>query len=255
MGRLSKCDPARFDTDEQERIRARFLAEWPAWYNAVSQFCSGEPGHRYGAQQEVIADCLDTLRSQVQKTQFPQGLLANLRLNRERLVEQILCVQIPIDSVIYESRTPFTTYCFVRDLCATVRKQLVWLDRYFDHTLFHRFFFDTARTAEITLVTLPGATLTNPKDKRRHADFVDVSRSFAQERGSQAYRLIENAHFHDRWLRCDDKLFTLGGSIKDLDKGPFTISRLDAMPGNLQQFDDAVALGIEIFGPNHPSHP
>jgi len=97
--------------------------------------------------------------------------------------------------------------------------------------------------------------LTSRNDKTRHAEFMDVSKLFALERGPQGYRLIENGNFHDRWLRCEDKLFTLGGSIKDLDKGSFTISRLDTTAANRQQFDDAVALGSEIFGPSHTTHP
>jgi hypothetical protein len=104
-------------------------------------------------------------------------------------------------------------------------------------------------------VTRPRASLTDRRDISRTNDFMDVSRLFAQERGPQGYRLIENGHFHDRWLRCDDKLFTLGGSIKDLDKGPFTISRLDSTPPNRQQFDDAITQGIEVFGPTQTNHP
>ena len=68
------------------------------------------------------------------------------------------------------------------------------------------------------------------------------------EREPVGYRLIENGNFHDRWLRCDDKLFMLGGSIKDFDRGPFTISRVDTTAANRQQFDDAVAQGTDDFG-------
>ena len=84
---------------------------------------------------------------------------------------------------------------------------------------------------------------------------MDVSKLFAHEREPQKYRLIESRNFRDRWLRCDDKMFTLGGSIKDFDRGPFTMSRLDTTASNRQHFDDAVAQGVEIFGPNHTSHP
>ena len=248
-------NPSRFDADEQERIRARFLAELPTFYNQCIEFCNGEPGHRYGRQIEVIAGCYNDLQNKIVHIQRIDELRSPLQVNRERIIEQILSVPVPIDSTIYEARTPFTTYCLVKDLCTTVRQEIVWLDRYFDQTIFHRFFTDTSASAQITLVTLPGATLTSRSDKTRLAEFMDVSKLFALERGDQGYRLIENGNFHDRWLRCDDKLFTLGGSIKDLYRGPFTISRLDTTAANRQQFDDAVAHGAEIFGPNNPTHP
>ena len=116
-------DPSRFDADEQERIRARFLAELPAFYNGVVQFCNGEPGHRYGRQHEIIAKCYNDLQHKVGHTQRIEELRSPLQVNRERIIEQILSVPVPVDSAIYEARTPFSTYCLVKDLCTTVRQQ------------------------------------------------------------------------------------------------------------------------------------
>ena len=248
-------DPSRFDSDEQERIRARFLADLPTFLNAAVQFCNGEPGHQYGRQQDVILGCHNEMRGKIVQAERIEELQSTLQDNRDRIIQQILSVPVPVDSAIYEARTPFSTYCLVKDVCSTVRQRVVWLDRYFDQTLFHRFFTDTPPGARVTLVTLPGAGLTSRNDRTRHAEFMDVSRLFAIERGLQGYQLIENANFHDRWLRCDDKLFTLGGSIKDLDKGPFTMSCIDSTPQNRQHFDDAVVRGNEVFGPEHTTHP
>ena len=42
------------------------------------------------------------------------------------------------------------------------------------------------------------------------------------------YRVVTDEHFHDRWLQCDNNLFALGGSIKDIGNGTtFTITRID----------------------------
>ncbi|MBW9264918.1 MAG: hypothetical protein K1563_12785 [Candidatus Thiodiazotropha sp. (ex. Lucinisca nassula)] len=247
--------PDRFDADEQERICARFLADLPIFYNEVVQFCDGEAGHRYGRQQEVIAGCYNDLQNKAVHTQRIEDLQSPLQVNRDRIIEQVLSIPVPIDSTIYEARTPFSTYCLVKDLCSTSRQQLVLLDRYFDQTVFHRFFTDTPSATQVTLVTLPSSQIRSKNDRKRHSEFIDVSRLFAQERGPQGYRLIENGNFHDRWLRCDDKLFTLGGSIKDLDRGPFTISRLDSIDQNKQQFNDAISQGTELFGPTQSTHP
>lgn len=252
---LAASDPSRFDADEQERVRARFLADLPKFYHEIVQFCNGEPGHRYGRQHDVIARCYNDLQNKVVHTQRIEELRSPLQVNRERIIEQVLSIPVPVDSTIYEAQTPFSTYCLVRDLCTTVGQQLVWLDRYFEQTVFHRFFTDTRATAQVILVTLPSSTLRSRGDRTRHAEFMDVSKLFAQQRGPQGYRLIENGNFHDRWLRCDNKLFTLGGSIKDLDRGPFTISRLDSSEPNKRQFDEAVTQGTELFGATHTTHP
>ncbi len=83
-----------------------------------------------------------------------------------------------------------------------------------------------------------------------------VSKLFAQERGPQGYQLVTDEHFHDRWLRCDDKLFSLGGSIKDLgNESTFTISKLDSTSDNIRQVEEPMRRGQEVFGPNNPNHP
>lgn len=205
------ADPARFDADEHERLRARFLHDLPSFYDRVHAFCNGEPGHTYGKQQEVIASHYHNLAAAARVESIP-NLQQSLQNGHDKLIEQILSIPVPVDSVIHDAHTPFTTYCLVKDLCMTVRQELVWLDRYFDQTIFHRFFADTPRTARVTLVTQPAAALKGQNDKARHLAFMDVSRLLAQERGIAGYQLIETNTFHDRWLRCDDRLFTLGGS-------------------------------------------
>jgi hypothetical protein len=130
------------------------------------------------------------------------------------------------------------------------------MDRYFDQTIFSRYFVDSPRDVPITLITWPETTCVSTRDKQRYAEFMDISRLFAQERQPSGYRLFTNRNFHDRWLRCDDKLFVLGGSIKDLgNDSKFTISKLDFTPENAAHFDEATRTGTEVFGPTRPCHP
>jgi hypothetical protein len=248
--------PANYDADERTRIMARLYAEVPLFTQAVNKFMRGESGHYYSTQEGRISFVLNQLQGgpAYQPNFSETDLYALIRNAAGVIQDNLLAVPIPIDSTIHEARTPFSTYCFAKDLCSTVKKQVVWLDRYFDQTIFHRFFIDTPKSAHVTLVTLPVANLKGKADQQRHSEFMDISRLFAAERGPGGYRLIENASFHDRWLRCDDRLFTLGGSIKDLTK-PFTISRLDSSADNLKQFDDATATGTEAFGAAQPTHP
>jgi hypothetical protein len=82
------------------------------------------------------------------------------------------------------------------------------------------------------------------------------SKLYAAERGPTGYRLVTDDGFHDRLLRCNDKLFTLGGSIKDLGNGiTFTLAKLDSTTENAKRIDDSVLKAVEVFGPSQPHHP
>ena len=220
----------------------------------MNQFAQNERGHIYGVQSSAATSELSQIGGHIASSNWLAWLASDGFGARNRIISHILSIPVPVESAIHEAHSPFSTYCFVKDLCSTVKTQIVWLDRYFDQTVFHRFLTDTPANVAITLVTLPAANLKGKADQQRHNEFMDISRLFAQQRGQSAYRLIENQDFHDRWLRCDDRLFALGGSIKQLDQ-PFTITKIDFAPGNVKHFDDAVNNGVELFGPSHPNHP
>jgi hypothetical protein len=243
-------NPSSYDADERERIAARFHAELPAFSNLFSAYCSGEPGHSYSYQQRQSANIF---HSTIQMSATVLAQSANNFSNQ--YLDLVQSIPVPIDSAVYEARTPFTTYCLVKDLCCAVNKKLVWFDRYFDHTIFHRYLVETSQSAQITLVTWPRSECKGKRDESRFDDFMDISKLFAQQRGPQSYCLIVNKDFHDRWLRCDDKFLVLGGSIKDIGKdNTFTVSRLDTSPQTLKEFDEPVINGVELFGPRQPVH-
>lgn len=249
-------NPSGFGTDEKTRIFARFFHDHNSFNQLLVKFCNtGEPGHQYAIQFAQAQHQISLIQAYAAFNNLNEPDLLKLAKDvSSRVTEILMSIPVPVDSAIYEAQTPFSTYCFVRDLCSTVKAKVVWLDRYFDQTVFHRFFTDTPKVVQVTLVTLPSSAAKGKADSQRVAEFMDVSRMFAAERGPTGYRLVANDNFHDRWLQCDQKLFTLGGSIKDLTK-PFTISRLDSKPDNLKHFDEAVRNGTEVFGPIQSKHP
>jgi len=248
-------NPNGFDVDEKTRIFARFFHDHDSFNQLLIKFChTGEPGHKYAIQFAQAQHKISLIQQYAAYNNLNEADL--LKLVREvslRVMEILMSIPVPIDSTIYEAQTPFSTYCFVKDLCSTAKARIVWLDRYFDQTVFHRFFVDTPKSVEVILITLPLSAVKGNIDSQRIAEFMDISRMFAAERGPSGYKLVANNTFHDRWLQCDQTLFTLGGSIKDLTK-PFTISRLDYTPENLKQFDEAIRDGVELFGPNQLQH-
>ena len=107
----------------------------------------------------------------------------------------------------------------------------------------------------VTLVTLPESSLKTKRDHERHNAFVEISRLFAKERSPELYRLVAHSSFHDRWLQCDNRIFSLGGSIKDINKGAFTVSHLSGSAENSMEIERSIQDGVELFGPNCTTHP
>jgi len=242
-------DPDSYDSDERKRILARYFHDEPAFVQAFDRFTRGESGHHYRAEMSRVCNQTANFASLVTRSDEEQ-LYQHIRDLHKALFELVYSIPIPAESCIQAAYTPFSTYCLVKNLCSTCITQIVWMDRYFDQTIFCRYFVDTPTSVQITLVTWPDTKCKGKRDQQRYSEFIDISRLFAQERGLQSYRLITSEDFHDRWLRCDDKLFLLGGSIKDLGKdATFTISKLDSTPENIQHFDDAVNSGIEVSEP------
>ncbi len=250
-------NPSSYDQDEKVRIFARYFAEFPKFNQDFYKFTISEDGHDYSVQHHQLSHELHLVRTRMQHhTVESEEFVTQVKASVENAKAAILAVPVPLDSTIYAARTPFSTYCLVKDICSTAKEEIVWLDRYFDQGIFHRYFAHVARDVKIILVTWPQSECKSNKDKQRYQEFMDVSKVFSCERGTDGYRLVTNDDFHDRWLCVDDKLFTLGGSIKDIDKdSTFTISRLDSSTQNRKHFDEVIRNGNEVFGESNTIHP
>jgi hypothetical protein len=250
--------PDNYDQDERTRILARYFAEADGFEERVAGFAKSEPGHDYWTAYGRVRNAMNSFSGAVVtgKPDDDKKLFFSVGELHRQLFSAVQSVPVSVQSAIHEAQSPFSTYCLVKDLCSTAKSQVMWMDRYFDQSLFHRYFTDLPKATTITLVTWPESKCNSQRDRDRYKGFVDVSRLFAQEHGPAAYRLLTSEDFHDRWLRCDDKLFILGGSIKDLGKDTtFTVSKLDTTPENFRLFDEAVNSGTEVFGPSQPNHP
>lgn len=250
-------NPDAYDIDERVRIMARFYGDWAGFdIKALHPYCiENEAGHVYRAQYEKITTSIYRVLDQYRKSADDWKAVFNLSEQCAADAQRgILSIPVPVDSVIHAAHTPFSTYSFLKDLCFTVSTTVIWIDRYFDQTIFHRYLADVPKKVQVTLVTWPASKAQGKADQQRVQNFRDISKLFAAERGPKGYRLIEREDFHDRWLKCDSKYFTLGASIKDLQNG-CTISALPADDNTKKHFEEVIKNGTEIFGPSHTSHP
>jgi len=245
-----------YERDERSRTVARFFDEIGKFQTSFHHFTISESGHKYYPQEIQATKAIGHVRNTaVNDPDDEDAFFSAVQKFKPDVLNIILSIPVTTESTIHQAQTPFSTYCFVNDLCSTAKKEIVWLDRYFDFKVFHRFFTEVNPNVLITLVTYPKSKLTSARDNDRYTSFMDMSRLFAQERGTKGYRLLVHKKFHDRLLRCDNAMFALGGSIKDLEQGiTFTITKLDVTPENKMECDYPVQHGEEIYGTNHSTH-
>ena len=236
--------PERFNTYSLSRIGAKFFAEIPKFESEVNSFARGEPGHDYRREWHNLHSAFHALNSGIEKhLENPVALKALLEEKSEAIINGILAIPVPTESLILEAYTPFSTYCIVKDLCQTVAERLIWVDRYLDASLFYRYLRDIHINVEVTLLTWP-ETKRNSKD---FSQFVEASKLYAAERGPDNYKLIVHEEIHDRWLCCDEQIYVLGGSIKDASiKNYFTLSKVDPTEENFIKIDQLISTGEEI---------
>jgi hypothetical protein len=249
------ANPDLYDDQTRARVFARAFVERDELANSVSRFVEGEPGHRYLIQNSKFHAALNCFVGTVLHNNDTSSLQDALEKCTPLMQEAIL--EVPVEGVsgILDARSPFTAYCKLKDICCATLQKLIWTDRYFDASVFHRYLREVRAAAGVTLVTLDPTKLTSAKDKARHAEFTDVSRLYAAERGPHSYRLVAHPDFHDRWLRCDAQLYALGGSVKDAgQKSDFSIGSIDPTAGNLGKVDELVCTGRELFGPAQTTH-
>lgn len=248
--------PEEYNEQESAEVIARYCAEWDHLNDEFRKFCNGQIGHKYAVQYSQFARALSW---------FQSGLIDGLEL--PKLFEEYLPIMqaaiaevpIPKTSEILEAGSPFTAFCKIKDLVeGDAAHEIIWIDAYMDLNIFRRFLRGVASGVAITLVTEEPRANASRRDRDRWTTFLDISRLFAQERGTNSYRLIVHSSgiLHDRWLLLDGKrLFHLGGSAKDAaDKSYFTLGRLDASPANVSQIQLHVSSGIEYYGSNTPAH-
>ena len=244
------------DYNQQERSQtiARYLAESPKFWRKVQTFSTGQPGHDYQIEFYRCHGAIESIRNRSIGGEPLESIVPVALANAQAAIDAI---PVPPTSVILEAGSPFTAYCRLRELCevdATI--SLTWLDPYMGAPNFHRYIASVRSTAAIKIVTCDPGTNPSKKDLSRWAEFLDVSRLYAAERGHVAYSLLIQPNLHDRWVVFDDKrIYQLGGSAKDAAvKDYFTIGVVDASTANLQIIQNHISTGAEFFGPTVTTH-
>lgn len=147
--------------------------------------------------------------------------------------------RIPIDwePIIFEANTPFTSYLRIRESIAIVNKRLHYFDRYLKEDFFHLFLNSLNNSVSVRLVTTSGNNNYGIKN------IVHISNLARQQFSDYQLIEIDPKELHDRNLRVDDRIFTLGPGVDRAGMALTNFGPSDSSEAAHQVFDNIISKG------------
>lgn len=194
------------------------------------------PERCWGALNGIINDPVlrndpDQLKERVEQE------VANAR---ERFFDYIDRIPIEWEPVVFEANTPFTSYLRIKESIVSVKDRLHYFDRYLKPDFFTLFLASVENTVSIRLVTTAG-------DPRYGVASVAAVSNLAGQQFAD-YQLIEvaPANLHDRNLRVDDQIFSLGPGADRAGMALTNFGPADNSPEAHNGFDLIIAGGTVV---------
>jgi len=221
------------------------------WRNTVKEFTTFAEDLVYKKEQNAISHVPELLRiSTYDLINNPElnTNLAELRTSfkhrydgaRSRFFELIDHVPIEWEPVIFAANTPFTAYLRIKEAIAIVRSRLHYFDNYLKPEFFQLFLANVNRSVEIRLITTQGNQTYGIKSIEHVSDLA--------QREFDDYQLIDvpQRTIHDRNLRIDDHIFTLGPGI---DRSGIALTNFGPSDNSAEahhEFDNIIRTGVIV---------
>ena len=234
----------------QAKASAKFIHDCDSFKHLLNDFTRGEPGHDYRVENsQVSVHLIRFTNHMVSFRDDTEKLRDELTKLRETVVASILSIPCELDSEVLEAGSPFSAFMKIRSICETANRELIFVDPYMGQGTVRRYFHGIREQVTVRVIT-----------KRRGGDefhdFLDVSKLYSDERGQSKYCLMYHPDLHDRYLKCDDTVYHLGGSLKDAGrKSGYTVSKIRVASDGAEQVLKLLGESTEQFGPSEPSHP
>ena len=176
----------------------------------------------------ALQDDLSQLRERVEQE------VAN---TRERFFEYIEKIPIEWEPVVFEANTPFTSYLRIRESIVSVKHRLHYFDRYLQPEFLALFLDSVQNSVSIRLVTTAG-------NAQYGVACVAAVSNLARQQFAD-YQLIEVAStdLHDRNLRVDDQIFSLGPGVDRAGVALTNFGPSDSSSKAHNEFDRLIASG------------
>lgn len=221
---------------------AKIQAGDSAWRSTVRSFTTFAPDIVFNHEYQDISHVPERLWSRVKSYLEDPNLLADPSAMKERVCRDLtaaresfftLVERVPVEwePVTFDANTPFTSYLRIRDAFALVRRRVHYFDRYLKPDFFSLFLQNVPRSSEVRLVTTAsGVNAVRALSELARQEFAD-------------YRLleIEPAAMHDRNLRIDGQVFSLGPGVDRAGTALTNFGPGDSTATSHAMFDDLIA--------------
>jgi len=232
------------------KATAKFTHDRDNFQHLLNAFTHGEPGHDYKAENTQISGHLNRFTNQILSfRESTENLRKELQDLKNTFIQNILAIPCELDTEVLEAGSPFTAFMKIRSIFETATKQLVLIDPYMGQGTVRRYFHNIPE--HVTL-----AVVTKKRSGDEFRDFLDVSRLYAKERSPSHYSLMYHPDLHDRYLKCDNTIYHLGGSLKDAgSNSDYTVSKIQDESDGEAKIRNLIADSTEQFGPKQLNHP
>ena len=227
---------------------AKVYAGDNAWRQQVKQFTTFANDVSFNQEYQDISHVPEILRGML-KGMINDAILSHdldqlknsfdreLSIAREKFFEYIDRIPVVWEPVVFEANTPFTSYLRIKEAIAVVKRRLHYFDRYLKPDFFHLFLASIESTVSIRLVTTTG-------NASYGVNGVTSISNLARQQFSD-YQLIEVApkDLHDRNLRVDDQVFSLGPGVDRAGMALTNFGPSDSSLDAQNEFDRVIAGG------------
>lgn len=228
-------------------LAAQFEPDISKWENEYGQYATvggvyfrrerDELKFQCGSLYKWIGLCGDI----IDPTEAQLKLREMLEMHEKSFVNLIHKIPVEWEPQLSAAKTPFTTCLMIGDAISGARRRLDYFDRYLDQDFMALYLRRLDRSVVVRLITTAGNAQFGV------ANVQALAKMAAQEFVS--FQLIQStpSDLHDRNLRVDDQVFSLGTSTNSAGKHPTNFTPGDSTPHGHQVLDQIIASATVIL--------
>jgi len=227
---------------------AKVQAGDPTWRQHVNAFTTFASDIFFSQEFQDISHVPERCWLRIKGIINDDSLQKNLPLLQKQVAEQVasmkasffeLIEHIPIqwEPVVFQANTPFTSYLRIKEAIVSVKNRLDYFDRYLKPDFFPLFLASLDRSVSVRLVTTAGDS------QYGVYSLAALSRLASQEFSNLQLLEVSPGELHDRNLRVDAQIFTLGPGVDRAGMALTNFGPSDSTEDAHREFDRIISTG------------
>jgi hypothetical protein len=231
--RLAVAKVQAGDSMWRQNVKAFTTFASDIFFNQEFQDISHVPERCWQQIKGIIND--ESLQNDLPSLQ--KQVAENVAFMKSSFFELIERIPIQWEPVVFQANTPFTSYMRIKEAIVSVKNRLDYFDRYLKPDFFALFLAPLDRLVSVRLVTTAG-------NSQYGVSSVDaVSRLASKEFSNFQLLEVSPGELHDRNLRVDTQIFTLGPGIDRAGMALTNFGPTDSSDDAHREFDRIISTG------------